>query len=44
METAVIWRQLRSAVEDCVALEQKYKTGGINVRLAIEMLLVRYSR
>lgn len=36
--------QLRSAVEDCVALEQKYKTGGINVRLAIEMLLVRYSR
>lgn len=36
--------QLRSAVEDCAALEQRYKSGGIDVRLAVEMLLVKYSR
>ena len=36
--------QLRSAVADCAQMEQQYKTGKIQVRLAVEMLLVKYSR
>lgn len=36
--------QLRSAVEDCADLEQKYKSGRINVSYAIETLLIKYSR
>lgn len=36
--------QLRSAIEDCADLEQKYKSGRINVSFAIENLLIKYSR
>lgn len=36
--------QLRAAIEDCADLEQKYKSGRINVSFAIEDLLIRYSR
>lgn len=34
---------LRQAVEDCVAAEEAVKTGKLGDRLAVEMILVRYS-
>lgn len=36
--------QLRMAVQDCVEMETRYKSGRIDVSMAIEMLLVKYSR
>ena len=36
--------QLRHAVADCTAMEQRFKTGKIDVRLGVELLLVKYSR
>ena len=36
--------QLRHAVADCPAMEQRFKTGKIDVRLGVELLLVKYSR
>lgn len=36
--------QLRRAVADCTAMEQRFKTGKIDVRLGVELLLVKYSR
>ncbi len=36
--------QLREAVEDCVQAEEDVKTGNLNDRLAVELLIVKYSR
>ena len=34
---------LRRALEECVALEEAVKTGKLEDRLAVEMLIVKYS-
>lgn len=36
--------QLREAVEDCVQAEEDVKTGSLNDRMAVELLVVKYSR
>lgn len=36
--------QLQEAVEDCVQMEEDVKTGNLNDRLAVELLIVKYSR
>lgn len=36
--------RLRQAVEDCVSMEEMSKSGKIDAQLAVELLLVRYSR
>jgi len=35
--------QLREAVADCVQTEEDVKTGNLNDRMAVELLIVRYS-
>lgn len=35
--------QLREAVEDCVQAEEDVKTGSLNDRLAVELLIVKYT-
>lgn len=37
-------RQLKEAVEDCVQAEEDVKTGNLNDRMAVELLIVKYSR
>lgn len=37
-------RQLREALEDCAQMEEGVKTGNLNDRMAVELLIVRYSR
>ncbi|MDO4322020.1 MAG: DNA polymerase III subunit delta [Lachnospiraceae bacterium] len=37
-------QELRQAVEDCVAAEEAVKTGRLGDRLAVEMLIVKYSQ
>ncbi len=36
--------QLKQAVADCVQAEEDVKTGNLNDRLAVELLIVKYSR
>lgn len=36
--------QLRKAVEDCVQAEEDVKTGNMNDRMSVELLIVKYSR
>ncbi len=36
--------QLKEAVEDCVQMEEDVKTGNLSDRLAVELLIVKYSR
>ena len=36
--------QLREALEDCVQTEEDVKTGNLNDRMAVELLIVKYSR
>lgn len=36
--------QLRRAVEDCVQAEEDVKTGNMNDRMSVELLIVKYSR
>ena len=36
--------QLKGAIEDCVQAEEDVKTGSLNDRMAVELLIVRYSR
>ena len=36
--------ELRQAVEDCVSSEEAVKTGRLGDRLAVEMLIVKYSQ
>lgn len=36
--------QLKEAIEDCVQAEEDVKTGSLNDRMAVELLIVRYSR
>lgn len=35
--------QLKEAIEDCVQTEEDVKTGSLNDRMAVELLIVRYS-
>lgn len=37
-------KQLKEAVEDCVQMEEEVKTGSLNDRMAVELLIVRHSR
>lgn len=37
-------RQLREALSDCVQTEEDVKTGNLNDRMAVELLIVKYSR
>lgn len=36
-------REIREAVEDCVAAEEAIKTGRLNDNMSVEMLIIRYS-
>ena len=36
--------ELRTAVEECVASEETVKTGGMNDRLSVELLIMKYSK
>ena len=36
-------QKLQQAVEDCVEMEQAVKSGKLGDRLAVEMLIIRYS-
>lgn len=36
--------QLQEAVEDCVQTEEDVKTGKLNDQIAVELLIVKYSR
>lgn len=36
--------QIRKAVEDCVQMEEDVKTGNLNDKMAVELLIVKYSK
>ena len=36
-------RDLRKALEDCVETEEAVKTGRINDRMSVELLIIQYS-
>ncbi|MEG0963172.1 MAG: DNA polymerase III subunit delta, partial [Lachnospiraceae bacterium] len=36
--------QLREAVEDCVQAEEDVKTGALNDKMSVELLIVKYSK
>ena len=36
--------ELRTAVEECVASEEVVKTGAMNDRLSVELLIMKYSK
>ena len=36
--------ELRTAVEECVASEEAVKTGAMNDRLSVELLIMKYSK
>ena len=36
--------EIRAAVEECVASEEAVKTGAMNDRMSVELLILKYSK